>query len=106
MTSVPNGRKCPWTKTLSRADELKIIVEDEESIEKWVKKLEGHSAQHVWLHPEWSKVQNQSILESISNWVKAHGSPYRAGYQLHKAYDVDQLDPGTRPLVPLGGVQS
>ena len=30
-----------------------------------------------------------------------HGSPYRAGYQLHKVYDVDRLDPGARSLVPL-----
>ena len=53
--------------------------------------------------PRMDQVQNQSILETISKWVKAHGSPYRAGYHLHKAYDVDQLDPGQRPLVGIVG---
>ncbi|MBT3570715.1 MAG: hypothetical protein HN494_17840, partial [Opitutae bacterium] len=60
--------------------------------------------------PEWSLLNDPSreeqgaqVLRSISNWVKEHGSPYRAGYQLHKVFQVDQQDPASRPFVPLGG---
>ena len=107
VTLSPKWWKMPLDENLQKADELKIIVEDEESIDKWVKELEGrHSANHVWLNPEWSKVKDKAVLQSISNWVKMHGSPYRAGYQLHKVYDVDRLDPGARSLVPLGGEPS
>ena len=96
---------------MAEAHELKIIVEDETSIEKWVAELVGrHQIENVWLHPEWSllndpsrKEQGAQVLESISNWVKGHGAPYRAGYQLHKVFQVDQQDPNSRPLVPLGG---
>jgi 7-carboxy-7-deazaguanine synthase len=96
---------------LAEAHELKIIVEDENSIGKWVAELEGrYQTDQVWLHPEWSLLNDEArgeegkaVLSLISEWVKEHGKPYRAGYQLHKVYEVDQQDPGSRPLVPLGG---
>ena len=43
------------------------------------------------------------IINSITDWVKAHGAPYRAGYQLHKMYQADSMDKRARPTVPLGG---
>ena len=111
ITISPKWDALPLDENLVEAHELKIIVEDETSIEKWVAELEGrHQIENVWLHPEWSllndesrKQQGEAVLAIISEWVKEHGSPYRAGYQLHKVYDVDQLDPASRPLVPLGG---
>ena len=105
ITLSPKWWQLPLDENLQLANELKIIVEDTDSITKWTNELQGrHNCQHIWLHPEWSQVQNPQVLESISNWVKTHGHPYRAGYQLHKVYNVDQLDPNSRPNVPLGGV--
>ena len=104
VTLSPKWWQLPLDENLRLADEIKIIVEDTESIAKWARELEGrYQADIVWLNPEWSQVKNPQVLESISNWVKAHGKPYRAGYQLHKVYDVDRLDPGAHPLAPLGG---
>jgi len=105
ITLSPKWWQLPLDENLQLAHELKIIVEDTDSITKWTEELKDrHHCQHIWLHPEWSQVQNPQVLESISNWVKTHGPPYRAGYQLHKVYNVDQLDPNSRPNIPLGGV--
>jgi 7-carboxy-7-deazaguanine synthase len=114
VTLSPKWDALPLDENLVEAHEPKIIVEDETSIEKWVSELEGrHQIENVWLHPEWSLLNDESrleqgnvVLESISNWVKEHGAPFRAGYQLHKVFDVDRLDPNSRPLVPLGGDSS
>jgi len=111
ITVSPKWDALPLDRNLADAHELKIIVEDETSIRKWVTELEGrHQVENVWLHPEWSllndesvKAEGEKVLQSISEWVKEHGAPYRAGYQLHKVYDVDQMDPASRTLVPLGG---
>ncbi len=111
VTLSPKWWKLPMEENLSKASEFKIIVEDELSVEKWVKKIQlADFDVPVWLHPEWSALNDQenperkiSVLSSISNWVKEHGSPFRAGYQMHKVYDVDRLDPNSRELVPLGG---
>jgi len=111
VTLSPKWWKLPLEENLSKASEFKIIVEDENSISKWVEQIPLlEFGVPVWLHPEWSALNDKSnsergktVLESISNWVKEHGSPYRAGYQMHKVYDVDRLDPNSRELVPLGG---
>ena len=111
ITLSPKWEALPLDENLAEAHELKIIVEDETSIARWTTELAGrHQIENVWLHPEWSllndpsrKEQGAQVLESISNWVKGHGAPYRAGYQLHKVFQVDQQDPNSRPLVPLGG---
>ena len=111
VTLSPKWDALPLDENLAEAHELKIIVEDESSIEKWVEALGGRfSTDQVWLHPEWSLLNDESRREEgkaalvcISEWVKEHGKPYRAGYQLHKIYEVDQQDPGVRPLVSLGG---
>ena len=111
VTLSPKWAKLPLVENIEIAHEFKIIVEDTESIQKWNDLLSlGEKTVPVWLHPEWSLLnddsrrdQGKAVLQSISEWVKEHGSPYRAGYQMHKVYDVDRLDPNSRKMVPLGG---
>ena len=97
VTLSPKWRASPLDENLAEAHEIKIIVEDEASIEKWVNELDGrYQTDQVWLHPEWSLLNDEAhqkegekVLSCISTWVKEHGKPYRAGYQLHKIYEVD-----------------
>jgi 7-carboxy-7-deazaguanine synthase len=104
VTVSPKWWKLPLPENLARASELKIIVEDENSIDRWNREIGTLvTTEHVWLHPEWSQRENPVVLHSISDWVKAHGAPFRAGWQLHKCYQVDLLDVRSRPAVPLGG---
>jgi len=104
ITLSPKWWKLPLEENLRCAHELKLIVEDADSIRKWTEELDGRfPTDLVWLQPEWSQTGNPTVLNSISNWIKTHGAPYRAGYQLHKTYEVDSLDPGTRPQASLGG---
>ena len=110
VTLSLNGGSYLFLKISHRPAKFKIIVEDETSISKWVEEISFTDFDApVWLHPEWSALNDQDperkikVLSSISNWVKEHGSPFRAGYQMHKIYDVDRLDPNSRELVPLGG---
>jgi len=104
ITLSPKWTKPPLNENLERADELKIIVEDAESIGRWRAELHGVLRdKSVWLHPEWSKRNDPSVLNAISNAVKTLGKPFRVGYQLHRLFNVDSLDPSSRPPVPLGG---
>lgn len=104
ITLSPKWAKLPLPMNLESANEIKIIVEEPRSIELWWAKLSRHvTNQIVWLHPEWSKRNDPLILESISRAVKDTGKPFRAGYQLHRLYNVDALDSNSRPNVPLGG---
>jgi hypothetical protein len=95
----------PLDENLKIADEIKIIVDSKDAIKYWVHKF-GSAWIHVdnvWLHPEWSKKADPDIINSITQWVKDHGFPYRAGYQLHKVFQADSLDARSRPTTPLGG---
>jgi 7-carboxy-7-deazaguanine synthase len=104
VTVSPKWWKRPLPENIERASEIKVIVEDEASVERWWQEiLPHHRGQPVWLHPEWSQRNNPSVLNSISAAVKEHGAPFRAGYQLHRLYNVDALDSRSRPPVPLGG---
>lgn len=104
VTVSPKWQKMPLEENLIRADEIKIIIEDVNSIDRWDKEIHSFiKTPHVWLHPEWSRRSDPEILRSITEWVKEHGSPYRPGYQLHKLYQADLLDPRSRSNVPLGG---
>lgn len=105
MTLSPKWAQLPLRENLDRADEFKIIVEDAGSIERWVAEIgmERLGRKPVWLHPEWSRRGSREVLVSISKWIKRHGAPFRAGYQLHKLYQADQLDPHSRRPAPLGG---
>ena len=95
--------KPPLPEVVSRADELKVIVEDPESIGKWEAALGGWSCPVVWLHPEWTQRANPAVLAAVTDAVKARGAPFRAGWQVHKPYAADLRDRGSRPAAPLGG---
>lgn len=95
----------PLAKSVARADEFKIIVSDEESLIDGLACIEDRRSDAVvWLHPEWSHCHNPTTLGLIVAAVKS-GGEFRAGYQLHKLYAADLLDPRSRRVpVPLGGV--
>lgn len=102
----PKWSKLPLQENLLLAHELKIIVDTPEAIQQWIDFLFpklGTKRPTTWLHPEWSQRENPAILRSIIHHVKNGNGVFRAGWQLHKLYDVDALDPGARPKVPLGG---
>ncbi|AOS46102.1 7-carboxy-7-deazaguanine synthase [Lacunisphaera limnophila] len=104
ITVSPKWAKLPLPENLRRANEIKLIIEDGESVEKWRAQVSPLTAgQVVWLHPEWSKREDPAVMNSISVTVKTQGHPFRAGYQLHRVYNVDSLDSGARPIIPLGG---
>lgn len=103
VTVSPKWAKPPLPEVVSRADELKVIVEDPESIGKWEAALGGWPCAVVWLHPEWTQRANPAVLAAVTDAVKARGAPFRAGWQVHKPYAADLRDKGSRPAAPLGG---
>lgn len=102
ITLSPKRWKLPLADNLSKADEFKIIVDSLNAIEEYTRDLEA-GGRPVWLHPEWSQRENRKILDTITDWIKDHGAPYRAGWQLHKPYQADFLDPKSAKAAPLGG---
>tara|TARA_R110000823_G_scaffold311145_1_gene436438 strand:- start:280 stop:972 length:693 start_codon:yes stop_codon:yes gene_type:complete len=94
-------------KALMYADEIKIIVENKNSIYDWLADLTSIAfsdrLKAIWLHPEWSKRNDPEILGSINQAVRERGYPFRAGYQLHKLYKIDEEDSNSRKPIPLGG---
>lgn len=104
ITVSPKWQKLPLIENVQRADEIKIIVENENSIEQWWTEIgSAVRAPHVWLHPEWSQRENPAVLNSITTWVKKRGGPFRVGYQLHRLFNADLLDHRVRQPAPLGG---
>ena len=109
ITLSPKRWKLPLTDNIGRANEFKLIIDRPEAIEEYVAVLakSNHGIQAdrtIWLHPEWSLHSNSEILNSITEWIKTHGAPYRAGWQLHKNYAADLLDKRSAPAAPLGGI--
>ena len=104
VTLSPKWQALPLKENVEAASELKFIVEDEKSIEEWIREI-GPVKENVpvWLHPEWSQRSNEAVLSSITEWVKTKGQPFRAGIQAHKFFKADLLDPGSRDATPLGG---
>jgi len=96
-------------ENVRNASEFKIIVEVPEDIvfySDWIQEkgfMPTRTGPSVWLHPEWSQRRNPRVLDAIIQWVKDKGLPYRAGWQIHKLYAADTLDPRSRAAVPLGG---
>lgn len=90
ITISPKQWKPPLEAVLQQADELKIIVDSPDAIDRWWQQLQ-HTirTQTVWLHPEWSVRGEPEILSAISQAVMQPNSPFRAGWQLHKLYGVD-----------------
>lgn len=105
ITLSPKWQALPLAANIELASEFKIIVEDEDSIEKWIQYigLNKFADRPAWLHPEWTQASNPAVLESITATVKRLGDPFRAGYQAHKLYRADLQDPRSRTPVPLGG---
>ncbi len=89
VTLSPKTKKLPLRNNLTRADELKLIIGDKADLFFWAKEIAGCTARSVWLHPEWSQRENPDVLAAISAWVRDNGSPYRAGWQLHKLYGAE-----------------
>lgn len=111
ITLSPKREKLPTERNLRAASELKIIIDHPNAVDEWVATLDSicgsrawASHKSVWLHPEWSQRENPTVLNAISNAIKANkGINLRAGWQMHKLYKVDSLDKKTKPLAPLGG---
>lgn len=103
ITLSPKRWKLPLEANLSKANEFKIIVDSVSAIKEYAAILSATEDRPVWLHPEWSHRDKTDILNAITDWVKAYGMPYRAGWQLHKPYKADILDPKSAKAAPLGG---
>ncbi|MGB0745107.1 MAG: 7-carboxy-7-deazaguanine synthase QueE [Opitutales bacterium] len=123
ITLSPKRWKLPLEACIRLADEFKIIVDQPDAIEAYsevIAAAEETSASDngqtrtrqgsrppegkpIWLHPEWSMREDAVILNKITEWVKTHGAPYRAGWQVHKPYQADILDPQSARPAPLGG---
>ena len=108
ITLSPKRWKRPLAENVARANEFKIIVDRPEAIGEYVSALTELGADLngqdcIWLHPEWSQHNNREVLDAITEWIKTHGRPYRAGWQLHKNYATDLMDQRSAPGVPLGG---
>lgn len=112
ITLSPKREKLPTAENLCFASEIKIIVDRPQAIGEWFATLDSIYGSRqwtdftpIWLHPEWSQRNNPAVLNAISEAVKDGHARYdlRAGYQLHKIYQVDSLDKNTKPLAPLGG---
>lgn len=95
----------PLADNVFRANEFKLIIENEESLERGLESIVGRSSvAPIWLHPEWSKRNDQRIMDLITNTVVERGEPFRAGFQTHKLFRADLTDPmADHRLIPLGG---
>lgn len=79
----------PRESSFARADEIKLIVSSECDIDAYLDFLPlAKNAKCVWLHPEWSRHSDKKLLEFITEFVKARGGIFRAGWQMHKNYFV------------------
>ncbi|MGJ8651908.1 MAG: 7-carboxy-7-deazaguanine synthase QueE [Opitutaceae bacterium] len=106
ITLSPKRWKTPLAENVQGANEFKIIVDTPESISEYselLTKLGADPKTPIWLHPEWSQHNNQTLLDQITEWVKDNGAPYRAGWQMHKNYAADLTDKRSAPAAPLGG---
>jgi 7-carboxy-7-deazaguanine synthase len=107
ITLSPKRWKPPKVDSVMLADEFKIIVEHPDDIHYYhglllETGLPTIAKNPIWLHPEWSHRDDPKVLEAIVRAVKA-GPTFRAGWQLHKLYKVDQQDKRSQVQVPLGG---
>jgi 7-carboxy-7-deazaguanine synthase len=102
ITLSPKNLAPPIDENLAVADEFKIIIEDKETIQNWLNQIPFPDlGVPTWLHPEWSLSQDILLLSSINDWVKKHGAPYRAGFQMHKLYLADESDQRSKPTAAL-----
>ncbi|MCB1120021.1 MAG: 4Fe-4S cluster-binding domain-containing protein [Verrucomicrobiae bacterium] len=91
VTLSPKVWKKPIPDCLKRANEFKIILDQPDALTIWEDEISPYLREKpIWLHPEWSKREDPQILCLINQAVKERRFPYRAGYQLHKLYGVDE----------------
>ena len=91
VTLSPKTNRLPLAENWACASELKLIITAPSDLVFWAEKISRESVvaeAPIWLHPEWSQHQNPEVLGAISAWICAHGAPYRAGWQLHKLFNV------------------
>ncbi|MEM1221928.1 MAG: 7-carboxy-7-deazaguanine synthase QueE [Verrucomicrobiota bacterium] len=108
ITLSPKRWRWPLTENLQKADEFKIVVDRIDAVEEYTDFLKANrqrleESPPIWLHPEWSRHQDPEILNTITDAIKMHGAPFRAGWQLHKYFAADLQDARTAAAVPLGG---
>lgn len=103
ITLSPKRWKLPLSANVHAADEFKIIVDTPDAIAEYSALPGIRRDAPIWLHPEWSQHAESGVLDQITEWVKEHGAPFRAGWQLHKNYAADLCDPRSLAAVPLGG---
>jgi 7-carboxy-7-deazaguanine synthase len=102
ITLSPKRLALPTEDNLKIADEFKIIVEHDQSIKEWCNLIDfTRFGIPTWLHPEWSLSSDKLILSSITEWVKQNGSPFRAGFQIHKLFQADEKDERSMPSASL-----
>lgn len=108
ITLSPKKWAPPIEESINLADEYKIIVEHPDDIHFYYEMLVERglpltAKNPIWLHPEWSHRGDPAVLAAIAKAATIGGGVFRAGWQLHKLYQVDSFDKRSRPLVPLGG---
>jgi organic radical activating enzyme len=90
----PKDAAPPLLDNLICANELKLIIGHPDDLPRWSDFLAARSlsaSTSVWLHPEWSRHADPVLLDAITRWVIARGAPFRAGWQIHKCYDADEV---------------
>jgi len=108
VTVSPKKWKPPLVASIWLADEFKIIVEEPSDIDLYCGMLTRLGLPipfciPVWLHPEWGHREDPMVLKAVINQVRRNEGDFRAGYQIHKLFKVDTVDPRSRSPVPLGG---
>lgn len=103
ITLSPKWAKLPLQDNVYSAHEIKLIVENEESMGKWLNACDFSHADTIWLHPEWTKKADLVVLRAITEYVKKNPRRFRAGWQLHKLYRADNFDSRAAVAAPLGG---
>lgn len=108
ITLSPKRWRWPLSENLRQANEFKIIVDSPNATREYIDQINSIApdlSSHIpiWLNPEWSQHKSPEILNAITEWIKTHGAPYRAGWQQHKNYAADLLDQRSAPPAPLGG---
>lgn len=105
VTVSPKQWHLPIPSAIARADEFKFIIERPEDIMGYWTVIQPHMAgeRSVWLHPEWGHRQDDMVLAAICEAVLKGQGRFRAGWQIHKLYQVDRMDARSKLPVPLGG---
>ena len=91
ITLSPKTGRLPLSENWAQASELKLIITEPGDIEFWLEKISRERVPErspIWLHPEWSQHKNPEVLSAIADCVCRRGFPFRAGWQLHKLFDV------------------